>query len=314
MKIKSFFKQKRNIVFFSIGIIIIIFIFVFLGIYGPWWRIWPKSLEATIALNRLAILVYKEPYCHQECYFTAKTYEESIIKGIDKEKFFYRLLNIVFNENENINWRIKVLKILSQNVSSFQSIFINKLNYYLLNDQGNLELKRNIIYLFNNNLDLESFSNYLKKIFMNKNFSSEDKVLVLDNLNSVGNNDPNFYIDILETEIDVNILNKTLRIIGLEVLYKDYDKTLLINSLENIIRNPNSNFTTRRLSVFILAVFLDDKSNNEVYTLFKKMVDGGDIDIFTRYLIIDIFNNYLVEKYELPLISEEDWNLYYQNY
>ncbi len=314
MKIKNFFKQKRNIIFFSIGIIIIIFIFIFLGIYGPWWRIWPKGLEATIALNRLAILTYKEQYCHQECYFTAKSYEESIIKGMGKERMFYRLLNIVFDENENINWRIMVLKILSQNITPFQSIFINKLNYYLFNDQGNLELKRNIVYLFNDGLDLETFSNYLKKIFMNKNFSSEDKALILDNLNLTNNNDLNFYINILETETDINILNKALRIIGSEVLYKDYDKTLLINSLENIIRNPDFNFTTRRLSVFILAVFLDEKPNNEVYTLFEKMVNGGDIDIFTRYLIIDIFNNYSLEKYELPLISEEDWSLYYQNY
>ncbi len=290
------------------------FIFVFLGIYGPWWRIWPKRLEATIALNRLAILVYKEPYCHQECYFTVKSYEESIMKVMDKEKMFYRLLNIVFDENENINWRIEVLKILSKNISPLQSVFINKLNYYLLNDRGNLELKRNIVYLFNDSLNLETFSNYLKKIFMNKNFSSDNKVLVLDNLDSIDDNDPNFYINILETETDINILNKTLRIIGSDVLYKDYDKTLLINNLENIIRNTESNFSTRRLCVFILAVFLDEKSNTEVYSLFEKMVNGGDIDIFTRYLIIDIFNNYSLEKYELPVISEEDWNLYHQNY
>jgi len=314
MKIKNFFKQKRNIIFFSIGIIIVIFIFIFLGIYGPWWRIWPKGLEATIALNRLAILTYKEPYCHQECYFKIKAYEESIIKSMGRKRIFYRLLNIIFDEDENINWRIMVLKILSQNITPFQSIFINKLNYYLLNDQGNLELKRNIVYLFSDSLDLETFSNYLKKIFMNKNFSSEDKVLILDNLNSINNNDPNFYINILETETDINILNKALRIIGSEVLYKDYNKTSLINNLENIIRNSDSDFTTRRLGVFVLAVFLDEKPNDKVYTLFEKMVNGGDIDIFTRYLIIDIFNNYSLEKYELPLISEEDWSLYYQNY
>jgi len=314
MKIKNFFKQKRNIIFFSIGIIIIIFIFIFLGIYGPWWRIWPKSLEATIALNRLAILTYKEPYCHQECYFKIKAYEESIIKSMGRKRIFYRLLNIIFDEDENINWRIMVLKILSQNITPFQSIFINKLNYYLLNDQGNLELKRNIVYLFSDSLDLETFSNYLKKIFMNKNFSSEDKALILDNLNLTNNNDLNFYINILETETDINILNKALRIIGSEVLYKDYNKTSLINNLENIIRNSDSDFTTRRLGVFVLAVFLDEKPNDKVYTLFEKMVNGGDIDIFTRYLIIDIFNNYSLEKYELPLISEEDWSLYYQNY
>jgi len=314
MKIKNFFKQKRNIIFFSIGIIIVIFIFIFLGIYGPWWRIWPKGLEATIALNRLAILTYKEPYCHQECYFKIKAYEESIIKSMGRKRIFYRLLNIIFDEDENINWRIMVLKILSQNITPFQSIFINKLNYYLLNDQGNLELKRNIVYLFSDSLDLETFSNYLKKIFMNKNFSSEDKALILDNLNLTNNNDLNFYINILETETDINILNKALRIIGSEVLYKDYNKTSLINNLENIIRNSDSDFTTRRLGVFVLAVFLDEKPNDKVYTLFEKMVNGGDIDIFTRYLIIDIFNNYSLEKYELPLISEEDWSLYYQNY
>ena len=165
MKIKDFFKQKRNIVFFSIGIIIIISVFVFLGIYGPCWRIWPKGLEASIALNRLAILNYKEPYYHQKSYFKAIAYEESIIKGLGKKRIFYRLLDIVFDENENIIWRIKVLKILSQKTTSFQAILINKLNQYLFNDQGNIELKKNIVYLFNDNLDLESFSNYLKKIF-----------------------------------------------------------------------------------------------------------------------------------------------------
>ncbi|HPT08354.1 MAG TPA: hypothetical protein PLE28_01515 [bacterium] len=311
-KIREFFSKRIIIVCSLIITILIIISFLFLSLYGSWWRIWPKKLEAIIALNRLAVLVYNQPYCHEECYLEKTIYRSSILVNINQSNFFSKLSNIVFNENENLNWRIEIIKILSMAKLPADSNFITDINIYLRNDTGNLEIKKIFIFYFKDYLDQDNNANYFKNIYMNNLYSTTDKITTLHNLSLLDSDNNDFYLSILKNEKEMVILAETLRIIGANMSKSDLDQVVLVNSLENILRRTDASFTVRRLCVFILASFLENNQNTEVYKLFEKLVTSGEIDIFTRYLIIDIFNNYVLEKYELPVISEGDWNYYYQ--
>lgn len=310
--IKKFFSKKMIIIFSSIIAILIFIIFLFLSLYGSWWKVWPKTLEATIALNRLAVLVYEQPYCHEECYLEKTIYRSSILAVINQSKFFNKLSTIVFNENENLNWRIEIMKILSMAQLPADSKFITAINTYLTTDGGNLEIKKNIIFYFKNYLNQDSNANYFKNIYMNNLYSTTDKIATLHNLSLLDSDNNDFYLSILKNENEMVIVAETLRIVGANMSKSDLDQTILVGLLENILRRSDATFTVRRLCVFILASFLENDQNTEIYKLFEKLVTSGEIDIFTRYLVIDIFNNYTSEKYELPVISQADWDYYYR--
>ncbi len=310
--IKKFFSKKMIIIFSSIIATLIFIIFLFLSLYGSWWRVWPKTLEATIALNRLAVLVYEQPYCHEECYLEKTIYRSSILAVINQSKFFNKLSTIVFNENENLNWRIEIMKILSMAQLPADSKFITAINTYLTTDGGNLEIKKNIIFYFKDYLNQDSNANYFKNIYMNNLYSTTDKIATLHNLSLLDSDNNDFYLSILKNENEMVIVAETLRIVGANMSKSDLDQTILVGLLENILRRSDATFTVRRLCVFILASFLENDQNTEIYKLFEKLVTSGEIDIFTRYLVIDIFNNYTSEKYELPVISQADWDYYYR--
>lgn len=310
--IKRFFSKKMIIIFSSIIATLIFIIFLFLSLYGSWWRVWPKTLEATIALNRLAVLVYEQPYCHEECYLEKTIYRSSILAVVNQSKFFNKLSTIVFNENENLNWRIEIMKILSMAQLPADSKFITAINTYLTTDGGNLEIKKNIIFYFKDYLNQDSNANYFKNIYMNNLYSTTDKIATLHNLSLLDSDNNDFYLSILKNENEMVIVAETLRIVGANMSKSDLDQTILVGLLENILRRSDATFTVRRLCVFILASFLENDQNTEIYKLFEKLVTSGEIDIFTRYLVIDIFNNYTSEKYELPVISQADWDYYYQ--
>lgn len=310
--IKKFFSKKMIIIFSSIIATLIFIIFLFLSLYGSWWKVWPKTLEATIALNRLAVLVYEQPYCHEECYLEKTIYRSSILAVINQSKFFNKLSTIVFNENENLNWRIEIMKILSMAQLPADSKFITAINTYLTTDGGNLEIKKNIIFYFKDYLNQDSNANYFKNIYMNNLYSTTDKIATLHNLSLLDSDNNDFYLSILKNENEMVIVAETLRIVGANMSKSDLDQTILVGLLENILRRSDATFTVRRLCVFILASFLENDQNTEIYKLFEKLVTSGEIDIFTRYLVIDIFNNYTSEKYELPVISQADWDYYYR--
>jgi len=311
-KIKKFFSKKMIIVFSLITATLFLIIFLFLSLYGSWWRIWPKTLEATIALNRLAVLVYEQPYCHDECYLEKTVYRSSILAVVNKPKFFGKLSTIVFNENENLNWRIEIIKILSMAQLPADSNFITNINTYMTTDSGNLEIKENILLYFKDYLNQDNNANYFKTIYMNNLYSTDEKITTLHNLSLLDSDNNDFYLNVLKNENEMIIVAETLRIVGANMSKSDLDQTVLTGLLENILRRSDATFTVRRLCVFILASFLENDQNAEIYKLFEKLVTSGEIDIFTRYLIIDIFNNYTSEKYELPVISQADWDYYYQ--
>lgn len=299
----------KKLIWLSGGVLIVISLFVFLilSIYGPWWRIWPKNIEGGIALNRLAMSIYEEPYCRTDCYLERESYRQAIIKRLNQPKFISKLERIVFNEEENLNWRLEVIQILSLIKTELD---IEKFQNYLDSNQGNLEIKKALNYYFSDDLISFDYFNDLKETLQNIYVSEEDKILSLKNLSASNQSLANFYLDILKENIGEDFRLELLRALASDSGRFSLPLNELIMVLEKNIYSSGY-YQSRRAILFIFSDFLENSKNAEVYDWLIKIIEERKIDKFSQYLAIDIINNYLEEKYDFPSISPKEWDHYY---
>lgn len=346
---KSFLKKnKKKIILFFILIFSfsLIIVFLFKSIFGSWWTIYPQPLKSSIALNRLALTTYADPFCRQDCSLQRAPYRQEIIKSLSREKFLQKIEEIIYDEEENIFWRLELLKTLSLAKDFSNSSFFSGLQNYLGQADGNLELKRAIVLYWSDSItgdNLANYIDYLKNILADDSLSREERIMALNGLSSLNLNLADFYLGILEIGVDDSLTIELLRALGSDQGLLQLDENKVSLCLENILRSLSSSFASRRLTIFILADFLEqekmvlsnsalennplnDSIKNEkdlankdedpsftIYKLFSRLISAGELDDFSRYLIIDIFNNYTSEPQPLPEISSSAWDYYYQN-
>lgn len=315
-KCSLFLKNKKNkilikkLAWLLAGFLalIILFIFLILSIYGPWWRIWPRSIESHIALNRLAMSIYEEPYCRTDCYLEREEYRQAIIKRLKQPKFVSKLEKIVFNEEENLNWRLESISILSTIKTKLD---FSKFQDYLDSPQGNLEIKKALNYYFKDDLISFDYFSDLKNKIEDVSVSENEKKLVLKNLSSSNLSLASFYLENLKQVIGEDFRLELLRALASDSGRFSLSLNELLVVLEKIIYSSGY-YQSKRVSLFILSDFLEDSQNTIIYDWFVKIIDSENLDKFTKYLAIDIINNYLEEKYDFPLITINEWNYYYQ--
>lgn len=315
--VKKFFNKFRKFIFTTKGIMIssfslffIVLFFLILSIYGPCWKIWPPNIRANIALNRLALSIYREPYCRTECYFKRLTYQAEILSFSDNEKYFSKISRIIFADTENIAWRLELLKIVSYK-KDWPPAFFEKMQTYLDDDSNNLEFKKHLLFYFNNYLDLDNYINDLMEIISDISRPYQERALAINNLATLNLFDFAVYLKSFLEEENDDLIIEILKIMGGNISRFSIEEEILFNFLDNILRSPNSSFTSRRLALFILADFLSAETDNSANILLEKIISAGELDKFSRYLAIDISNNYLSEKRESPYISSSDWSWYY---
>jgi hypothetical protein len=311
-RIKKFFSRKKIIKVFIFSLsFLFLFFFLWNSIYGSWWRVWPQNIRSLIALNRLAILVYEEPYCRSDCYFERYYYSEEILASLDRENFLDRLRKIILDEEENMRWRLEALKLIA-NYHDYESLSIMEdLQNYLDDDSGNFRIKKAIARYFQDKLYFDQYYEYYKKIVFDDSLFFLLRILALENLSSLDVSQADLYFSVLKKEKNENFKIELLRALASDQGRFDLKQKELFRLLDNIIRDSNSSFSSRRLALFILSDFLISDLDNDIYQLFEKIIFSGEIDNFTRYLAINIFNDYSFEFYSSPKISQDDWDWYY---
>jgi len=314
---KKIFKQFHKFIFTTKGLIIsslalllAILIFLIITIYGPWWRIWPQKIRANIALNRLALSVYKEPYCRSDCYFERLVYQSEILSFSDNRKYFSKISNIIFQDDESIAWRLELLKTISHK-NDWPEDFFERMQDYLDNNSSNLEFKQYLLLYFINYLDLDDYINILNKIISDTSIYHHDRALALGSLVALNSFNFESHLNSFLEEGSDDFIIEVLKILGGDLSRFTIEEKALFDFLDNIMRSTNSSFTSRRLALFILSDFINQEIEGEATALLERIVLAGELDKFSRYLAIDILNNYLSDKRELPDISQDDWSWYY---
>ncbi len=311
-KIKKFFSRKKVIVFFSFSIsFLFLLFFLWISIYGSWWRIWPQGIRSLIALNRLAISVHEELYCRPDCYFQRYFYIEEISASLDQDKFLDRIKEVILDEEENLRWRLELLKLIS-NYEDYGSLSImDDFQDYLDNPSANFEIKKAMAIYFPDSLYLDQYYEYYKKTLIDDSLFYSLRILALDNLSSLDISEADLYFSVLKKEENEDLRIELLRALASDQGRFSLKPKELFELLEDIIRDSNSSFSSRRLALFVLSDFLVSDPDSDIYRLFEKIVFSGEIDNFSRYLAINIFNDYSLDFYTPPRISQDDWDWYY---
>jgi len=295
---KRFFSKKRNIWILSSILFVFLIFFLIMAIYGPWWKIWPSGIKARIALNRLAISVYNEPYCRSNCYFQRLEYKREIERALVKKRIFKKVSGIIFNESENLNWRIELLSVLSP------PDMLLDLQEYLNNPLMNLDFQRAISLKFKGYLDTSIYLDNLKAMLLDNFKSSFEKIETLKNLSSLDYILSDFYLLVLISEYDEDLIIELLRALASDEGLLDLDQDYLFNYLENLLRSPQSSFSAKRLSLFILSDFLNNDIDDRVHNRLSFLSRAGELDDFTRYILLDILGEDLGE-------NDLDWDWYH---
>ena len=317
-KLKKFLVKKKIFVICGFSFFVLFLFFMAMSLYGSWWKIWPSGFRFNVALNRLAISVYSEPYCHVDCYLKRQVYQEEIKKSLSKEKLRNKVAKIIFAEEENINWRLELLNIVLNNEDLSTWSLFSDLKNYLEKEDGNLRVQSIIANnLALNNLDL-SYLKKLQVIIMDKEKNIEERLTALKMLGSKSNSLADFYLLLLDEENNDDLKIEALRALGSDEARFDLDKKVVGDKLKNIILTSNSSFTTRRLAIFVWSDFLSDDFSDDMVVMFMNLISDDNLDLFSKYFVLDILQNKfptepgLVGKYVFPEISQGEWDAYYK--
>ncbi len=311
-KLKKIFYSKKIILILSLSLFtFFLFFALFKSIYGSWWQLWPQNIRSEIALNRLAISIYNDPYCRMKCFLERSLYQKEISKNLDKKYFSKKIEKIIMNEEENLDFRLDLLGL----VYSSDSFNLVNMENYLNKEGASLKIKNYIATHSNLNNDNSSSQNYyenLQDLLIQGSLSTEDKISSLKSLSSSNLSLLDFYISLLAVEVDSVFVNEIIRSIASDKNLLEADQKLLFSVLGEIMIEKKYSFTSSRLSIFIFSEFFDKKLDNIDLEFIEKLINSGDLDKFSRYLLIELWNQYLESQYQLPQINQDEWDWYYQ--
>lgn len=316
-KLKKILSQKKVLLISAVVLLIFLLFFLGMSIFGPWWKVWPASIRFNIAFNRLAISVYENPYCHLDCYLDQQVYETEIISSLDKNKVQNKISKAIFNEEENINWRLKLLDLVFQQEKLSTWPLFQNLQLYLTKNEANIRVQNVIA----SNLALNGFDvNYIEKlklIVSNQLLEFNERSVALKILGAKNKSLADFYFQLLSEEGSDDLKMELLRAFGSDETRFDLDRKEVALVLREIILQENSSFSTRRLAIFVLSDFLSEEFEDEIVLIFNELISDLNLDIFTKYLLIDTLilkfpqQTKLNEIYILPEIEASDWDIYY---
>ena len=313
-RIKAFFKEEKNkkiikrslIGLSAVAGLFLILIFLVLSIYGPWWKVWPSGIRSQIALNRLAVSIYNEPYCRTDCHLERQSYLMALEKRLkSSDKFRQKVLNIALKEEENLAWRLELLKLLAQEK---QNLNLEPLQVALDSENLDLNFQASLSHYFSSELDKSKYQERLQGIILDKSRSESERGLALKNLEL----SPEDYLESLDQSLDPDLVLSFLKALAADPLRFSLAPDLLFPVLEEIIYS-SPYYQSKRIALFIISDLLDYQASEFLIGQVNEIIASDSVDKFSRYLAIDIVNRYQEDKHETPLIRASDWNKYYQS-
>lgn len=311
-KIKKFFNKKIT---FILLIILLFIVFFISSLHGSLWRVWPQIIRSSIAINRLAISVYENPICRDVCFYQQLAYEQEIIKSLNNERVYKRLKKTIFNQEDNLRWRLESIKIIEKSLDEnlYLADFFEDVQLYIDDENiaEDLDLKQSLISSFFSYLEPDNYIDFLKNSILKHNLSKEDEVKSIKFLSFLNINLGDYYFDLLTGEDDQKIITTILESLGGDIGRLNLVQEDLFPILKDIFSNTDISFENRRLIIFILSDFLAEGSGQEALIVLEGFYQNENTDKFSKFLITDILNRDLDKNYVLPDIKEGEWDNYY---
>mgnify|MGYP000844634992 FL=1 len=300
---------------FILSLLLLVFIFLFFSFYGSWWIFWPQPIKAHLAINRLAVSIYNNPNCRDFCYFEQLGYEKAIVESLTNKGALNRLFSVIFNEEDNLRWRLKVLDIILKNDVSNSDYFLNKAQEFIKNQSGSHQIKQRLILNFKDRLDYLDYLEEIKNKLLNADLSlseAEESLSFLFLLDAV---DLDFVLNFLSQANDRSLIKNIILKINNnkeKILLKDNSYLKYFNFLQETFLNFNS-YDLRSLVVFSLSDFVLGDAGEDSLKLLEKLYLQEECDKFSKFLIANILNSYSEKEYVYPEIDKLEWGNYYNS-
>lgn len=314
--LKKLRHSKIFLIISSLGIFLCFLVFIFMSIFGPYWQVWPKNIRFSLALNRLAVSVYNEPNCHLDCYLEREIYRKEISQNLNNPKSWQKISQIIFREEENINWRLELLAIVLSNEKLSEHALFSNLEEYLVKVDGNLKIQSILANYFSSSPLSSSHQEKLKNIIRADASSLEEKLNALKMLKNINKSLATFYLEIIDQADNAEFVSELLRSLAVDEARFDIDRGELALSLADVFSRFQSSPALRRLSIFVLSDFLEEENSGAVFSLFDSLFFASSTSDFEKYFlassILAKFPNDLdlQKKYAWRDIEEEEWLWY----
>lgn len=287
-------------------------VFLLSTLFSSYWKIWPKGVRSWIAINRLAVSVYNHSDCRDFCYFEQLEYEKEISEALSRPRTAKYLFRAIFNESNNLNWRIRALDIVLNSELEHQEDFILRAQKLLDNPLSPHQLKQKIILNFKADLDGDNYFSQLKNRLLEVNLNSDEIERSLS-----------FLIDVEEVDLDLvlEVLGRTDQpsLVRSIVLKINHHQEWLLAEKDHrceyfvFLQNQFKTFydyDLRGLIIFTLKSFLPEEEG--AFDALEDLYNWEEIDKFSQFLISSALNSYSDEEFVYPQISPSEWEEYYK--
>jgi len=291
-------------------LLVVILSLLFLGfsifyglVYGRLWLRLPERMRAVIALNRLGVSAYNYPICHESCFYERRLYKQIIAAKWDDPKINSRIRNLILAEDNNLDFRLELLDVLSFRTNLALPDYLN--NY--LASGTEVRVKEKIKGVFG--LDKTSVDELVSQF--NNSVSIEAQVDVLHDLQEKSDSSlADFYLDLITGEFDLQIKNSALLALSNLLPSETYATADFLEQIKKIIFNPATNKYLRKELILLLGDYLAVQEKIVTEILVEAYSDEAVIDKFSRLFTVDILNRLSANNYAKPEISASEWQEY----
>lgn len=322
-KLKNVFSSRKKLfrskTFLTISLLIFSFFVLFFfysTIFASQWRIWPQKVRFSIALNRLAASVYQEPRCDFDCYLKREPYRQELLQGLKKPYLAQKISDIIFAEEENLNWRLELLNLVWRDEKLSERVLFSDLEEYLSRDEAHPKIKGLIAAYFSASPSSSAYLNELKNTIADEQASSEERLVALRVIKNIDQSLAPFYLDLIKKESNPEVLIELIRSLALDESRFDLEREALLLTFSGFFSNFSDSSTARRLAVFLLSDFIEEESSGPIFSFLNNLFFDSKTSDFDKYFLASSIlakfpdDEDLSKKYALREITDEEWLWY----
>ncbi len=305
-RILSFFKDRRLRPYFITGLSAISLGLLFLLLLSPvMWKIYPASIQAVLAFDKLGESAYNEPICHEDCFLKREFYKKIIRTAIPNEKIAAKVEEAILDENNNDNFRLELLDVFkNDNGDNIATEFINN---YLKDPDGNLRIKQAILEKFN--LNYPPLVKDLMAKVNNYTLSEPERQEALVLLERTHYDSlVDFYLETLSKDPSLKIRDEAITALS-NINNAEYFGKTQLAQLKKLLLDKDLDNRLKRSLVLLLA---DLRANFglEFNNILLSVYSDPSNDKFVKYFSAEILNKLSASNYSLPQISQAEWDTY----
>lgn len=313
-KIKKFLREalaelkKHPYASITAGILFLLLI-LFLPVLRFNWLSYPASLRTRIALQRLLSSIESDVYCREDCSLKRHLYESVISDSLRKKSLGSRELmeRYILDPDLSTETRKYLLKIF--NTSGMEAS--DAIKEFVPNPGNDLNVRIQIAKAWPGYYPDSLNKEILKAYDKAKTF--EDKLSILRMLEGEESQESVSLVwQVLSSEREPDLIRQALLFLSnmqnKKLVYAAED----LYKLKTFLEKADNSARLKDQAILLLNEYYD-YFPDESTSLLIEVINGDDYDNYHKAFASNILNKHRAIQLPLPLLTDEDWDSYYNN-